>query len=366
MINNRQQQAGRRRGRGGNGTGGSGNTGGPRQGGQGRPDNGNRIDNRARGNANQLYEKYKNLAADAQRQGDRVNTEYYHQFADHYFRVLSDQRGRFEDQQPQPRRQQSDFEMDGDDDYGDEGEPIRAGEQGEAARQERNRDDRPRNERVREDRPREDRQQGDDRQRDARPRNEGRQDGNRNDAPRYEGQRNDAPRNDGQRNDSQRNDGQRNDAARNEGQRNDGQRYDAPRNDGERPRRWEREDRAPRQIEQAPEPRVEVEVAGQHRADPVASGENLQERAEAVLEADAPPPRRRGRPRRDAQLIQPDVQATSEVESVPMVESNGVDADRLPPSLGISAASEAAGSGEAPKPRRRRIRTVTPDEVGAG
>ncbi|MBJ6123090.1 DUF4167 domain-containing protein [Sphingomonas mollis] len=358
MINNRQQQAGRRRGRGGNGSGGTGNTGGPRQGGQGRPDNGNRIDNRARGNANQLYEKYKNLAADAQRQGDRVNTEYYHQFADHYFRVLSDQRGRFEEQQP--RRQQSDFDMDGDDDYGDEGEPIRAGEQGEAARQERNRDgnrdDRPRNERIREDRPREDRQQGDDRQRDARPRNESRQDGNRNDAPRYEGQRNE-----GQRNEGPRNDGQRNEAVR-----NDGQRYDAPRNDGERPRRWEREDRAPRQAEQAPEPRVEVEVAGQHRADPVASGENLQERAEAVLEADAPQPRRRGRPRRDAQPVQPDVQDAAQVDAAPMVESNGVDADRLPPSLGIAAANDADASGEAPKPRRRRIRTVTPDEVGAG
>ena len=92
MINNRQQN-GRRRGRGGNNNGGGGN--GPRQGGQGRPDNGNRIDSRARGNANQLFEKYKNLAGEAQRQGDRVNTEYYLQFADHYFRVLADQRGRF-------------------------------------------------------------------------------------------------------------------------------------------------------------------------------------------------------------------------------------------------------------------------------
>jgi len=88
LINNRQQN-GRRRGRGGN----NGGNGGPRQGGQGRPDNGNRIDSRARGNANQLFEKYKNLASEAQRQGDRVNTEYYLQFADHYFRVIADQRG---------------------------------------------------------------------------------------------------------------------------------------------------------------------------------------------------------------------------------------------------------------------------------
>ena len=133
MINNRQ--AGRRRGRGGNNNGGGGSGGGQRQGGgggQGGRDTGNRIDNRARGNASQLYEKYKNLARDAQQQGDRVNIEYYLQFADHYFRVLSETRARFEESQPQaqqqPRRQQP-FDLDGDDDYGDEGEPIRSGEQ---------------------------------------------------------------------------------------------------------------------------------------------------------------------------------------------------------------------------------------------
>ena len=103
MINNRQ--AGRRRGRGGN------NNGGQRPGGNpGRADNGNRIDNRARGNASQLYEKYKNLATEAQRQGDRVNTEYYLQFVDHYFRVLSESRSRFEEQNQQQRRNRDDFD----------------------------------------------------------------------------------------------------------------------------------------------------------------------------------------------------------------------------------------------------------------
>ena len=73
------------------------------------------------------------MARDSQLAGDRVQSEYYLQFADHYFRVLSDQRGRFEDQQP--RRQQPDFDIDGnDDDYGDEGEPIRAGEQQDGGR----------------------------------------------------------------------------------------------------------------------------------------------------------------------------------------------------------------------------------------
>ena len=95
INNNRQQQNGRRRGRGGQRPGGNG-------GGQGGRDTGNRIDSRARGNAAQLLEKYKSLARDAQMHGDRVNTEYYLQFADHYFRVVSEQRGRFEDQH-QPR-----------------------------------------------------------------------------------------------------------------------------------------------------------------------------------------------------------------------------------------------------------------------
>ena len=99
MINNRQ--GGRRRGRGG-------------QRGQnlgGQP--GNRQDNRQRGNAAQLLEKYKSMARDAQLSGDRVQTEYYLQFADHYFRVLGESRARFEDQ----RRQRGE---DLDEDEGDE------------------------------------------------------------------------------------------------------------------------------------------------------------------------------------------------------------------------------------------------------
>jgi len=104
LINNRQ--GGRRRGRGGQRP----------QGNPGRPDQGNRIDNRARGNAQQLHEKYKNLARDAQMAGDRVNTEYYLQFADHYFRVLNENRARFEDQ----RRPRDDAQNDEDFDDGDE------------------------------------------------------------------------------------------------------------------------------------------------------------------------------------------------------------------------------------------------------
>jgi len=112
-MNNRQ--AGRRRGRGGQQQ---------RQGGNPGQGNGNRIDNRARGNAAQLLEKYKNLARDAQMQGDRVNTEYYLQFADHYFRVLSESRSRFEEQNQQ-RRQRDDFDGD-DEDFDVEADGNRA------------------------------------------------------------------------------------------------------------------------------------------------------------------------------------------------------------------------------------------------
>src|SRR3546814_1071173 len=44
-----------------------------------------------------MIEKYRNLARDAQLAGDRVQTEYYLQFADHYFRVVSDFRARQEE-----------------------------------------------------------------------------------------------------------------------------------------------------------------------------------------------------------------------------------------------------------------------------
>jgi hypothetical protein len=101
LINNRQ--GGRRRGRGG-------------QRGQnlgGQP--GNRQDNRQRGNAAQLLEKYKSMARDAQLAGDRVQTEYYLQYADHYFRVLSESRARFEEQNPRRHRDE-----DMDEDEGEE------------------------------------------------------------------------------------------------------------------------------------------------------------------------------------------------------------------------------------------------------
>jgi hypothetical protein len=140
LINNRQ--GGRRRGR--------GQRGGQNLGG-GQP--GNRQDNRQRGNAAQLLEKYKSMARDAQLAGDRVQTEYYLQFADHYFRVLSENRARMEEQRP---RREHEFDDDGEDevletadDGGEDDRPERS-ERERPERQDRgerfNRDRRPRRE----------------------------------------------------------------------------------------------------------------------------------------------------------------------------------------------------------------------------
>jgi hypothetical protein len=114
LINNRQG-GGRRRGRGGGG-------GGPPR--SNNPGPGNLQDNRQRGNAAQLLEKYKGLARDAQMQGDRVLTETYLQYADHYFRVLNEARARYEEQRP---RQRDDYEDEGDgEDYEAEGAEVEA------------------------------------------------------------------------------------------------------------------------------------------------------------------------------------------------------------------------------------------------
>jgi len=164
LINNRQANNGRRRGRGGQ-----------RQQGGGNPNQGNRIDNRARGNAAQLLEKYKNLARDAQLAGDRVNTEYYLQFADHYFRVLAETRSRFEEQNPQQRRQRDEF--DGEEDEFD-GEDGNRGQDGDFADDGDEQSERPvRNERA-----------------DRGERNDRRPNRDRDQAPREHAPRDQAPR----------------------------------------------------------------------------------------------------------------------------------------------------------------------------
>ena len=190
MINNRQQ-TGRRRGRGGQN--------GQRQQ-NGRPEMGNRIDNRARGNAPQLLEKYKTLARDAQQSGDRVLAEYYFQFADHYFRVLAESRARYEEANPnRPRQDYGDQDNEGFDGDGNEGDSDGEFEAPRDARPQPNRsdnrgdqqprpyrDDRPRSDQNRDERPRSDQN------RDERPRS----DQNRDDRPRSDHNRSDQPRQD--------------------------------------------------------------------------------------------------------------------------------------------------------------------------
>lgn len=110
-MNNNNRGNNRRRGRGNN----------RQQGGQPL----NRIDSRARSNAPQLLEKYRKMALDAHLNGDRVQEEYYLQFADHYFRVLADQRQRQDD--GRPRRDDR-----GPDQYDAEGDEQDAGSAGDA------------------------------------------------------------------------------------------------------------------------------------------------------------------------------------------------------------------------------------------
>ncbi len=121
LISNRQN---RRRGRGGQ-----------------RGPQGGRSDNRNRGNASQLLEKYKGLARDAQMSGDRVQAEYYLQFADHYFRVLEEirleQEKRQEKQQGKKGRQRDDHDRDHDDARDEDGDDEAAREDGKPERKPR-------------------------------------------------------------------------------------------------------------------------------------------------------------------------------------------------------------------------------------
>ena len=43
---------------------------------------------RVKGNISQLHEKYSKLAKEATSSGDRIQAEYYYQFADHYSRLM--------------------------------------------------------------------------------------------------------------------------------------------------------------------------------------------------------------------------------------------------------------------------------------
>lgn len=277
---------------------------------------GNRLDNRQRGNATQLLEKYRALARDAQQAGDRVTAEYYLQYAEHYFRVLGDYRER----QPDNRRGQNGFDddmgdgEDGGDDTIDASDSDDREERDDQRRDPRARDDRSRDDRPRDDRPRDDRgrdDRGRDRNRDERP---------RDDRPRDDRSREQRPREDRPREDRPREDRPREERAREERPRDDRPRDDNNRRDWQRDRRERRAD-APRNptgsetadtgedresLLQALPPAVSREPAA-------GEGRRLSTRRSAVTEDAAPPvesvapvaeaegeaaPRRRGRPRK--------------------------------------------------------------------
>ncbi len=324
-MNNRQ--AGRRRGRGGQ-----------RQGGNpGRPDNGNRIDNRARGNAAQLLEKYKNLAQDSQRSGDRVSTEYYLQFADHYFRVLAESRSRQEDGQPRRNRDDED-DAEGVEDFGFEGDLGSPAfyQQPQAQPQQDDREDRPRRESRdrddRDDRPR----ARDDQQREARPRRD--RELSNEDSPRRESSSEDRPRRDSSEDRPRRDSSE--DRPRRETSNEDRPRRERETSNEDRPRR----DREPSNDTGEERPRREPRsYARETAADPRAEIP-----AEPPVPANDEPRRPRGRPRRE----------TAAVESV------GLDAAVLPPAISAEATAVPTDDAAPERPRRGRPRRVrTDDEV---
>lgn len=152
-MNNNRGNNNRRRGRGN------------RQGGGGGQQL-NRIDSRARGNAPQLLEKYRKLAQDAHMNGDRVQAEYYLQFADHYFRVIADQRQRQEEQRrPRDERWQegAESEREENDDAGDFSAESDFPSFDQPVYTRREREDRPRRDDRDDEAPRSDDDRGEDR-----------------------------------------------------------------------------------------------------------------------------------------------------------------------------------------------------------
>lgn len=260
----------------------------------------NRIDSRARGNAPQMLEKYRKLAQDAHMNGDRVNAEYYLQFADHYFRVIADTRVR-QDEQRRPRDERWPEQSEEGEDNGEftVESDFPAFEQPVYTRREEREPREPRERGPREP------FQRDNGQRDNAPRDNA----PRDNAPRDNGQREDAPRDNGNRNAS-RESGNDNAQAAAEPASEDGRAVYEPaenpfvrENRGTRGLRPRREDRRPR--------RAEGEGSGD-----AGNGDNhdrddgpamldaallppaLASRDEAPAmadEADAPAPKRRGR-----------------------------------------------------------------------
>lgn len=302
MNNNRGNNNNRRRGRGNNR---------PQGGGGGQQLN--RIDSRARGNAPQLLEKYRKLAQDAHLNGDRVQAEYYLQFADHYFRVIADTRVRQEEQRARQnggvagdRWQDADGEGEGDDFSVESDFPAF---------------DRPQSRR-------------DEQRREEGPRREGREEGRR-DEPRRE-----------------------------ENRREDNRRED---NRGERQERSERSERPRRQdqprVDAAETPPAEVLPGEGIRA---AEGEPIRDEADNPFIREPRPSRglkpRTDRRRRDAGE---DAASPSGLDPASLPPAFGARSDTIEETPAEAAPAPAAEDAPAPKRRGRPRKTPAPEAAAA-
>ncbi len=291
-----KRQRGRNRGSGGGG----GNSGKPQHNANRSFDSNGPEGIKVRGAAQGVFDKYQQLARDAQTGGDRVLAENYLQHAEHYYRVL---------RAMQPTRNPSefisrdgfssgleiDFEAEPEEAVAEapevEGEDQNAGQGSDGGerqefRREGQRDDRPREDRQREyrdDRPRDGQRDDRPRYNNDRPRDDRSRDGQRDDRPRDERPRDDRPRDDRSRDDRQR--------ARLERQ----ERYDRER--GERPAEAVVESSAPRE-EPPSQPRLRGQDGAISEAPAFLSRGAAEPRADVPVGEEGAAPRKRGRPRK--------------------------------------------------------------------
>ena len=271
----------------------------------GNSSGGNARDQRQRGNAAQLLEKYKSLARDSQLAGDRVQTEYWLQFADHYFRVLGESRAKY-DEQRRARGENID------DDYDDDGEGYDGDDDGDEPSQQ----------------PQQPHQQQPQQQQREQPRRQ--QEGDRYERP---AERQDRP------------------------ERQDRQQQQQPRND-----RYERQDRPERQAErqaerqERPDRAERPERQAERQERPPIQQQPRAERVERAPRADAAE-----RPERAPRADRPRIRRDREVES----DGGGerIAFDVIPPAIGAVSAPDVPANDvaeEAPAPRRR-VRRARPE-----
>ena len=334
MIRNNNQNRRRRGGGGNNGPR-------PQQMNGGGNSYGNRLDNRQRGNASQLLEKYKAMARDAQQAGDRVAAEYYLQYADHYYRVLGDYRER----QPEQNRQRGanfydeadgngfgdgerDDGDDGDGSDGDRQQDYRSGGQGANGSQNGQlRDDYRAPRQAADDQGEYRRDRGDDRrpQRDAQTREGQVREGQVREGQVREGQSRDTgPRDAGLRDAGVR------DAGSREGQGRDAAQREAYQRDGGR-------ERAPRREYQSERPRAEWQADR-----PAGQESSRADRDAPRADRDAPRADRDG-PRFERGERRPAASRESAVPHEPVSPHDAYDGDGARGSDGAAAAAAPAG-----------------------